>query len=118
MLTIGSGFRTGPQITLGDILTWASDSPVAAAQLQKAFDWQIAQWSAFASTVLTATLGFVATVIVENLKGTLSAMDSRQSLIIAGGVSASLALYAFCHYRIGSLRRNFVELYTLLAHLK
>lgn len=128
--------------TLLDILIWADNPTLSATQLQKSYDWTIAQWSAFATAILTAVLGFISAVIVDMLKGpsvsvsatsgtsttgaspstatggtsSVTAAGLSRGVIIAG-VLAFVALYAFDQFQISRLNAQFIELFSLFALL-
>jgi hypothetical protein len=100
-------------IRLVDLFVWSRDLTTSASQIQKSYDWQIAQWSSFGTAVLTATLGFV----LEVWKGTQLAEGKDKYIVIALGLISSLALYAVCQLRIKILRARFVRLYSALVLL-
>jgi hypothetical protein len=106
---------TPPQFTFDDLLDWADEIETSAEQLQKGYDWRIAQWSAFASAVLTAMLAFLSACVVELFKGTM--LWRHVAAIMMGGTAASIGLYLVSQVRIAKLRKEFLDQYTLVAHL-
>jgi hypothetical protein len=104
-------------IRLVDLFVWSRDLTTSASQIQKSYDWQIAQWSSFGTAVLTATLGFISAIVLEVWKGTQLAEGKDKYIVIALGLISSLALYAVCQLRIKILRARFVRLYSALVLL-
>jgi hypothetical protein len=104
------------ELTVEDILNFSEDVPTSTAQMQKAFDWKISQLSSLGNTVLTATLAFVSTSVVEFYKDSFKRPDLSVAVFI--GTSFSLCLYLWCQARISHLRNEFVALYALLAFLR
>lgn len=111
-------FPRHADVTVGDVLRWSQELATSSSQIQKAYEWEIAQWSGFATVVLTATLGFLSATVLEVLKNP-SLLLTREAVSLVGlGVVASLALYGLAQYQIDRLRREFVRLYSLLIILK
>ena len=44
-------------LTVGDLLNFIEDVPTSAAQLQKAYDWNISQWSTLGNALLICHIG-------------------------------------------------------------
>lgn len=94
---------------------WVDDVALSTGQIQKAYDWSIAQWSTLGNAILTAVFFLIATGLVETYKKTLQ-LPHFWSWV--GGIATLyLASYAFCRLRIHRLRCEFLELYTLLQEL-
>ena len=102
------------ELTLGDLVAWSTELETAAQQVQKAYDWRIAQWSAFGNAVLTATLAFVSAAAVEAFKGTIG---THSLGAVAFGTFSSLLLYWISQLRVTRLRREFLALYGILVLL-
>jgi hypothetical protein len=111
------GQLRNPPIRVIDLLLWSQEPATSVGQIQKAYDWHIAQWSAFGTAVLTAILGFISAVILEVWKGTKIAVPRDIYIVTALGIISSIALYAFSQYRIQRLRTQFLRLYSALALL-
>jgi len=104
-----------PLFEFDDVLDWAEEISTSANQLQKAYDWEINQWSTFGNAILAATLAFISACTLEIMKQTLK--SSHVAAIMIAGVVTSIALYVTCRVRIAKLRNEFLLLYTLVAHL-
>jgi hypothetical protein len=104
--------------TLLDIILWSEDVSISAPQIQKTYDWTIAQWSGIATAALTATLGFLSTVVVETLKGTTLTSAPVFMGAVAIGVGSSVAISAFCHFQMNALNNDFATLYDVLTFLR
>jgi hypothetical protein len=105
----------GADPTVRDLLIWAADPSESAEQLQKAYDWRVAQWSALANTIATAVLGLFTSAFVESYKGTVAVPGFWEQL---GYASMLFALsYLFCRLKIHILRKEFLALYTLLLEI-
>ena len=111
------GELRNPPVRVIDLLVWSQELATSAGQMQKAYEWQIAQWSAFGTAVLAATLGFISAAILEVWKGTQIGGARGIYIVIALGVISSVALYAVCQYRIQMLRAQFLRLYSALVLL-
>jgi len=97
---------------------WSKDHATSSAQVQKLYDWHIAQWSGFGTAVLTATVGFISAVGLETLK-TPTIWDKRgTTALVAIGLASSIVLYALTQLRIQRLREVFRDLYSLMCNLK
>jgi hypothetical protein len=79
-------------VTVGNILTWVRDISTSSSQLQKRYDWEIAQWSSFATAVLSATLGFISAAVIETLKKPDVFTPGGKLPVVAIGIVASLLL--------------------------
>jgi len=84
----------------------------SASQIQKAYDWTISQWSTFANALLTATLAFISTCVVELYKESFK--KPHLSIAMAAGIGISLWLYMKCQIKINELRNECVYFYTFL----
>ncbi len=104
------------ELTVEDILNFSADVPTSTTQIQKAYDWKISQLSSLGNAMLTATLAFVSTAVVEFYKDSFKRPDLSVAVLI--GTSVSLGLYLWCQVRIAHLRNEFVSLYALLAFLR
>lgn len=104
--------------SIRDIFLWARQFSMSNPQLQKAFDWHIAQWSGVATAVLAATLAFVSSVVIEKIKNPRLVFTGAEVLLIGLGVASSLGVFAFAHYKIVSLRRRFLRLHSILCDLQ
>ena len=105
------------RMTFGEIVRLARDVPLSTAQLQKAYDWEISQWSDFGKAILGASLAFLSGVALETLKQSPT-LSSDQTLLLSSGLAASLFLYAVCYEKTKRLRVEFLQLYRLLLLLK
>jgi len=113
---LGWPWRRYPQH--GEIALWSKDHATSSAQVQKLYDWHIAQWSGFGTAVLTATVGFISAVGLETLK-TPTIWDKRgTTALVAIGLASSIVLYALTQLRIQRLREVFRDLYSLMCNLK
>ena len=101
-----------------DVILWSEHIPTSAAQVQKSYDWTIAQWSGIAAAALTAILGLLSATIVEMLKGTLVVGRGRLFVAVGAGVSSLLAVCGLCQYEITQLNNDFLTLYAVLALLR
>lgn len=101
-------------ITFGDILSWSQELNISIAQLQKAYDWRIAQWSSAATAFLSATFAFISATVIETFKNPNILSSPDAVIIVMLGSFASIAIYGVCQYQIRRLRREFVRLYSLL----
>jgi len=88
--------------TVYDVLTWADDVNLSIAQVQKAYDWRIAQRAAFANAVLTAIFAFLSSAVIETYKETV----------------VYFGIYLFFRWEIRRLRQEFLALYTLLLDIQ
>ena len=104
-----------PLFEFDDVLDWAEEIGTSANQLQKAYDWEISQWSTLGNAVLAALLAFLSACTLEIMKQTLK--SSHVAAIMIAGVATSIALYVICRVRIAKLKNEFLLLYTLVAHL-
>lgn len=102
--------------TIGEILAWVDNLPSSADQIQKAYDWRISQWATFGNAVITALFALLLSAVVEWYKEPMK--YPHFWLIVAGNASSYLVAYALCRFRIATLQREFIALYTLLAVLK
>jgi hypothetical protein len=98
-----------------EIVVWVDEVAVSIGQIQKSYDWSIAQWATLGNAILTAVFVLIATGLVETYKKTLQLPHFWSW--VAGIAMLYLASYAFCRFRIERLRREFLELYTLLQEL-
>jgi hypothetical protein len=98
--------------TVRDLVVWADDVGLSSGQLQKAYEWRIAQWSALSTAILTAVFFLIATALVELYKQTLRL--PHFGLWVGPGVVGYGCSYIFCRWRIQRLRQEFLALYTLL----
>jgi hypothetical protein len=101
--------------TVHEIVVWVDDVALSISQIQKSYDWSIAQWATLGNAILTAVFVLIATGLVETFKKTLQ-LPHFWSLV-SGIALLYLASYAFCRLRIERLRREFLVLYTLLEEL-
>lgn len=101
--------------TIRDIVTWVDDVTLSAGQVQKAYDWRVAQWATFSNAILTAIFALIATALIDTYQETIK----RPHLWWwVGAVSLIyFCSYLFCRWRIRELRREFLALYTLLLEL-
>jgi hypothetical protein len=99
------------------MLLWSKDMPNSIAQIQKSYDWTIAQWSGIATATLTAILTLLAGAAVEALKGTVVAATPLIVTVIVGVLLFSGG-FAMCNYEITMLKNEFLTLYGLLAGAK
>jgi len=101
--------------TVYDIVVWADDVGLSSGQVQKAYDWRIAQWGALSNAILTAVFFLFASGLIETYKQTLKLPH------FWSWVGSALCLYGlcyvFCRWRIRQLRREFLTLYTLLLEI-
>jgi hypothetical protein len=97
----------------GNLIAFLKDLPTSAAQLQKAYDWNIAQWSNFGTTLLTATLGFISACLVALYKGEIRHL----TIAMLAGIAAALCLYLKSQIEINKLKNQFVCVYSFLAKL-
>jgi hypothetical protein len=113
---LGWPWRWYPQH--GEIALWSKDHATSSAQVQKLYDWHIAQWSGSGTVVLTATVGFISAVTLETLK-TPTIWDKRGTAgLVAIGLTSSTVLYLLIQLRIQRLREVFRDLYSLMCNLK
>jgi hypothetical protein len=100
---------------VSDIVMWVDDVTMSSAQLQKAYDWRIAQWATLSNTILTAVFFLLATALVETYKETFKRPHLWWWVV---GISLTyLCSYLFCRWKIRQLGREFLGLYTLLLEL-
>ncbi len=104
----------GSDFTLGDLVVWAEDLEVAAAQIQKAYEWRIAQWSSFGNAVLTGILAFLSAAAIEAFKGSI---NQGCVLAVGAGTFSAFCLYLISQARMNRLRREFLAIYRALALL-
>lgn len=107
-----------PNVSVGDLLRWSQKTSEAMTQVKTMYDWRISQWSTFSTALMTATLAFLSAALIGFLKGEIKLSNHSHVTIIFCGASSSLALYAFCHRSIASLRREFTEIYRILGMLE
>ena len=101
--------------TVRDIVLWVDDVTLSSGQVQKTYDWRIAQWGALSNAILTAVFFLLATSLVETYKQTLKLPHFWWWV---GGVSFLYGCsYLFCRWRIRRLRQEFLALYTLLLEV-
>jgi hypothetical protein len=101
--------------TVHDLVVWMDDVALSAGQIQKAYDWRVAQWSTLSNAILTAIFFLVTTGLVETYKQTLKLR------YFWAWVGAAVLIYGssylFCRLRIRKLQREFLALYTLLQEI-
>jgi lipopolysaccharide export LptBFGC system permease protein LptF len=102
--------------SIDQIIRWSLAFENASAQIQKAYDWRIAQWSAMATAILTAILAILSSTFLEYYKKT--ALAPHWGLWLSADIAVFLCAYTFCRYEIDRLRREFLALYTLLLVIK
>jgi hypothetical protein len=102
--------------TIRDLVIWADNVELSSNQLQKAYDWRIAQWATFGNVVLTAIFGLLSSAVIETFKATIILPDFWSE--IGAATLAYSLIYAFCRLRIVTLRQEFMALYTLLEEIK
>ncbi|PYV70491.1 MAG: hypothetical protein DMG97_19155 [Acidobacteria bacterium] len=102
--------------TVYDVLTWADDVNLSIAQVQKAYDWRIAQRAAFANAVLTAIFAFLSSAVIETYKETLRIPHFWT--LVAIGTVVYFGIYLFFRWEIRRLRQEFLALYTLLLDIQ
>ena len=102
--------------TIQDIASWVADVALSSGQLQKAYDWQIAQWSGLANAIVVSTLALLSSALIESFKDTLR-YPHFWSVVVAGTL-AYVCIYVLCRLRIHRLRQEFLALYTLLMEIK
>jgi hypothetical protein len=103
-------------LTVGDLLNFTEDVATSAGQLQKAYDWNISQWSTLGNTLLTATLAFISTCVVELYKESFKRPDL--SVVMLAGALISIGLYLKCQLEIHKLKSEFVYFYSILAFMR
>jgi ABC-type transport system involved in cytochrome c biogenesis permease subunit len=101
--------------TVHDVITWADNVELSTAQIQKAYDWRIAQWATFANAILTAIFGFLSSALIEAYKETLKLPHFWS--VVGAGTLAYACIYGFCRFRIARLQQEFLALYTLLLEI-
>jgi len=101
-----------------DLAVWSRDHPTSSSQIQKTYEWHIAQWAGFGTAVLTGAVGFISAVTLETLK-TPTLWDQRGTrALVVCGIASSLLLYFLTQVRITRLRRLFNGLYSLMCAVK
>lgn len=102
--------------TIDQIIRWALEFENASGQIQKAYDWNIAQWSAMATAFLTGLLAVSSNTLLEYYKKT--ALAPYWKILLGLNVFVYLCAYVLCRVKIRRLRREFLALYTLLLAVK
>jgi hypothetical protein len=100
-------------LSAGNLVSFLKDLPTSAGQLQKAYDWNISQWSNFGTTLLTGTLGFITTCLVAFYKGEIKHL----TITMLVGVAAALCLYLKSQIEINKLKNQFMYWYSLLSKM-
>ena len=101
--------------TIHDVVIWADDVTLSSGQIQKAYDWRIAQWGTLANAVLTAVFFLMASALIETYKETLKLPHFWVWVTFATFIYG--CIYALCRFRIKRLRQEFLALYTLLLEI-
>jgi hypothetical protein len=101
-----------------ELALWLRDFPTSAAQIQKTYDWRIAQWSALGTAVLTTSLGFLSGAALELIKNPALWHTTDELRILSLGFCSSITLYLLVQLRIARLRRTFETIYTIMCVLK
>ena len=99
------------------VFSWARALDEAGDQIAKVYEWRIAQWSAFASAVLAAVLGFVSAVVVESVKEGIHLTGWKLTAVITGLVALILS-YCISLQMIERIREEYLQLYSLLLELR
>lgn len=101
--------------TVGDVVIWADDVALSSGQMQKAYDWRIAQWATLSNAILTAIFVLIGSALVEIYKRSLQL--PHFGWLAGGTVAVYVLCYGFCRWKIRRLRQEFLALYTLLLEI-
>jgi hypothetical protein len=102
-----------PSITRFDVFSKTNRFDLSISQLQKFYDWKIAQYSSIGASLLGGVAGFVASVVLEKLKP--QSFDVNSAFYL--GVSMTLFLVILVHLELRALRNGFILGYSSLERL-
>ncbi len=108
--------RAKMEPSIDQVIRWSLAFENASGQIQKAYDWRIAQWSAMATAILTAILAILSGTFLEYHKR--ATLSPHWGLWLCAAIVVYLSAYTFCRLEIDRLRREFLALYTLLLAIK
>jgi hypothetical protein len=110
--------RSRNNISIRTIVRWGRSVDAAIAQITKAYEWRIQQWTSCGTAILTAALGFISAVAVSSFKEELRMNSWIVASIVSLALLASLCSYAICQQRITRLKDEYLRLYSLLLFIK
>jgi len=112
----GRGLFPRARPTVRELMLWSLDFDTSCAQIQKAYDWEIAQWSNMANATLAAMFGFLTPAVIELFKKSIQLAGFGLTIIL--GAIVFVTTYIACRLKIERLRSHFLATYSLLVRLK
>ena len=117
-LNLQSPTNEPPEISFADILLWAQTPETSIAQVKQVYNWQMSQWSAASTALLTSFLGFISAAVLGYFKGDFKVGSERVTVVLVWGTLAAGLMYFVCQDALRNLRRQFISLYRLLDVLR